>query len=225
MVSVIVPLLDEAANLPLLAAQLHELKNQGAELILVDGGSTDNTPDLARALGLSVFKSAPGRATQMNVGAAKSSAQTLVFLHADTTLPSGALDLIEQALGQPGACWGRFDVHILGKSALLPMVAMMMNLRSRLSGVATGDQAIFVRRSTFERLGGYAPIGLMEDIELTNRLRLVQAPVCIKQRVQTSGRRWDKYGAWRTIWLMWRLRWAYWRGADPNDLAKQYRKQ
>jgi hypothetical protein len=142
----------------------------------------------------------------------------LLFLHADTRLPPDAASAV-LARGD----WGRFDVAIEGRHALLPVIARMMNLRSRLTGIATGDQAIFVRRTLFERLGGYAEIPLMEDVELSRRLRRVSRPVCLRLRAVTSGRRWEMRGVLRTVVLMWRLRLAYSLGADPHRLAERYR--
>jgi rSAM/selenodomain-associated transferase 2 len=158
----------------------------------------------------------------MNAGAAVARGAVLLFLHADTRLPQGAADAVQAALRR-GAGWGRFDVAIDGRARVLPLVAAAMNLRSRLTGIATGDQALFVRRALFERLGGYAAIPLMEDIELSCRLLATGRPACLRERVLTSGRRWDEHGAWRTIALMWRLRWRYWRGTPAEVLAQAYR--
>ena len=158
----------------------------------------------------------------MNAGAAKARGEVLLFLHADTRLPEGADALVLEAVAQ-GAAWGRFDVRIEGRSALLRLVAALMNLRSRCSGIATGDQAIFVRADRFRRIGGYPDQPLMEDIELSRRLRAASPPRCLRQRVRTSGRRWESRGVWRTIVLMWWLRWRYWRGASPQALAEAYR--
>jgi rSAM/selenodomain-associated transferase 2 len=158
----------------------------------------------------------------MNAGAAAASADVLLFLHADTRLPEGADGLISRALAG-GAAWGRFDVVIDGRPWMLKVVAAMMNTRSRWTGIATGDQAIFVRRSAFDAVGGYPQQPLMEDIELSRRLRRTGRPACLRQRVVTSGRRWEARGVWRTIFLMWRLRWRYWRGESPARLAQDYR--
>ena len=162
----------------------------------------------------------------MNHGAGEAHAPTLLFLHADTRLPADADRLLATALAT-GARWGRFDVRIEGRSRWLPVVATFMNLRSRLTGIATGDQALFMRREVFDRVGGFPDQPLMEDVEITRRLcarpREFGRPACLRQRVVTSGRRWDERGAWRTIVLMWRLRWAYWRGARAEDLARLYR--
>lgn len=146
----------------------------------------------------------------------------LLFLHADTVLPAGAVDAVQAAINA-GADWGRFDVCIAGRSAMFPLIAALMNARSRWTGIATGDQAIFVRREVFERMHGYADLPLMEDIELSRRLRAIARPACLRERVITSGRRWEQHGVWRTIFLMWRLRLRYWLGASAQDLARSYR--
>ena len=158
----------------------------------------------------------------MNAGAAASRAPRLLFLHADTRLPADADARVARALAR--APWGRFDVRIDGRSRWLPLVAALMNLRSRLTGIATGDQAIFVRRDAFDRIGGFPDQPLMEDVEISRRLRAIGRPACLRARVVTSGRRWDAHGAWRTIRLMWRLRWRYWRGESPQSLAEAYRR-
>jgi rSAM/selenodomain-associated transferase 2 len=220
--SVVVPALNEAAGIVATLQALAPLRAAGHEVIVVDGGSSDGTAALAAAHADQVLASAPGRARQMNAGAALAGGEVLLFLHADTRLPEGAANAIEGAL-QRGARWGRFDVHIEGLSAWLPVVAFMMNVRSRLTGIATGDQALFVQTALFHQLGGYAPLPLMEDIELTRRLRALGRPACLRQKVRTSGRRWDSRGAWRTIWLMWTLRWRYWRGTPAETLARAYR--
>ncbi len=213
--SVIVPVLDEAATIAAHLAGLAALRRQGAELLVVDGGSSDDTPRLARPLADRVLASARGRAAQMNAGAAASRGEVLLFLHADTRLPPAAGELIRDALAA-GAAWGRFDVRIDGPQPLLRVVERSMNWRSRLTGIATGDQAIFVRREVFERLGGFPDLPLMEDIERVGR------PACLRQPVLTSARRWQKHGVLRTILLMWHLRASYFFGADPRRLAIRY---
>ena len=221
--SIIVPVLDEAAGIEATLRALAPLRARGVELIAVDGGSRDATPALAAPWVDRLLTSAPGRARQMNAGAAVARGDVLLFLHADTRLPADADALIRRALDS-GARWGRFDVRIDSRHPLLPLVATLMNARSRWSGIATGDQAIFVRRPDFERLGGYPEQPLMEDVELSARLRAACGrPACLREPVLTSGRRWDARGLWRTIWLMWRLRWRYWRGESPAVLAEAYR--
>ena len=227
--SLVLPVLDEGATLAQRLHALAPLRARGAEVVVVDGGSTDHSWMQARAqmhptgpAGVDRLLLAPrGRAAQMNAGAAVARGEVLLFLHADTTLPPEADRLVRQAIAN-GAVWGRFDVHIEGRHPLLPRVATLMNWRSRLSGIATGDQAIFVTREAFERVGGFAPQPLMEDIALSTRLKRIAPPACLQARVRTSGRRWDQQGLWRTIVLMWRLRAAYARGADPAALALRY---
>ncbi|MCM8613699.1 TIGR04283 family arsenosugar biosynthesis glycosyltransferase [Accumulibacter sp.] len=219
--SVIVPVLDEAATIASQLAGLAALRRQGAELLVVDGGSTDETLRLAHPLADRVLASARGRAAQMNAGAAASGGEVLLFLHADTGLPPAAAELIHAALAG-GAVWGRFDVRIDGPQRMLRVVERMMNWRSRLTGIATGDQAVFVRREVFERIGGFPDLPLMEDIALAKRLRRVGRPACLRQPVRTSARRWQKHGVLRTILLMWRLRASYFFGADPRRLAIRY---
>jgi rSAM/selenodomain-associated transferase 2 len=218
--SVVIPVLDEAACLPALLAGLATFD---AQVIVVDGGSTDGSAGIARAAGVTVIDSAAGRATQMNAGAAAAHGDVLLFLHADTALPPQADRLIRDALADGRHVWGRFDVVIDGHPAMLRVVAAMMNLRSRLSGIATGDQAMFVTRAAFDAAGGFPGQPLMEDIELSRRLLRQSRPACIGVPVRTSGRRWEQRGVWRTIVLMWRLRWDYWRGVPASELAARYR--
>jgi rSAM/selenodomain-associated transferase 2/rSAM/selenodomain-associated transferase 1 len=219
--SIVVPTLDEADAVVGTLTTLAPLRQSGCEVIVVDGGSRDATRSLAAPLVDRIVVAPRGRAAQMNAGARVARGDALVFLHADTRLPPDAPDRIAAALR--GSQWGRFDVRIEGRSALLPIVARSMNLRSRVTGMATGDQAMFVRRATFEAVGGFPDIALMEDIELSRRLRRAAGrPACIGAPVVTSGRRWDTHGAWRTIVQMWRLRFAYWRGVAPDALARRY---
>ncbi len=218
--SIIIPTLNEAQQIGWRLKQLQALRLAGVEVILADGGSTDQTVKYALPLVDHVVAAPRGRAAQMNAGAACASGAALLFLHADTRLPQEADSLIAAAL--EARAWGRFDIALTGRHWLLKMVATMMNRRSRLTGIATGDQAIFVQRTVFDALGGYAPIVLMEDIELSTRLRRISRPACLPQKVISSGRRWKKYGICRTIWLMWRLRLAYFFGADPQALALAY---
>jgi rSAM/selenodomain-associated transferase 2 len=220
--SIVIPVLNEAAGVAALLCSLAPLRARGVQLIVVDGGSSDGTPALCQGLCEQLLHGPHGRARQMNHGAAQAGGEWLLFLHADTQLPPDADSVVLHA-GQHGAAWGRFDVQIVGRSAMFPLVGALMNLRSRLSGIATGDQAIFVRRALFLQLGGYPDQPLMEDIEISRRLLRAARPACLRQRVRTSGRRWDSRGVWRTIWLMWRLRWQYWRGTPAEALARAYR--
>ncbi|MCB1916832.1 MAG: TIGR04283 family arsenosugar biosynthesis glycosyltransferase [Rhodocyclaceae bacterium] len=218
--SIIVPTLDEAAVVEPTLASLQPLRTLGVEVIVADGGSTDGTPELSRPH-CDRFVVAPrGRARQMNAGAAIATSPGLLFLHADTHLPPHALPIIEKALA--GRYWGRFDVQFDGRSRVLPLVATLMNLRSRISGIATGDQAIFVRRQSFFAVGGFPDQPLMEDIEFSSRMQRIGRPCCVRARVRTSGRRWDREGVFRTIVLMWGLRLAYALGAEASALSRRY---
>jgi rSAM/selenodomain-associated transferase 2 len=219
---IVVPVLNEAQGIQATLQALAPLRQRGARVVVVDGGSQDDTRALAQAHADAVIEGPRGRALQMNAGAALGWGEVLLFLHADTTLPEHADAHLLQALSQ-GYVWGRFDVRIDGRPRMLAVVAAMMNLRSRWTGIATGDQAIFMRRATFAQVGGFAPLPLMEDIDLSQRLCAVGSPACLRQRVLTSGRRWEQRGVWRTIVLMWRLRWRYWRGESAHSLAEEYR--
>jgi rSAM/selenodomain-associated transferase 2 len=220
--SIVIPTHNEARGIVAMLDTLQPVRAGGHEVIFVDGGSTDATLALARPLVDSAITAATGRARQMNAGAGIANGDLLLFLHADSVLPGGAVRLLTAAMRE-GRRWGRFDVKILSRSRTLKLVAGMMNLRSRWTGIATGDQGIFVERALFESVGGYPDIPLMEDIALSKRLkREAGFPACLKARVVTSGRRWERHGPWRTIVAMWRLRAAYALGADPADLARRY---
>lgn len=220
--TIIVPVLDEAAGITGQLQALQPLRVRGAEVIVVDGGSTDGTQALAAPFADRVVSATRGRAVQSNAGARCASGDTLLFLHADTRLPVDADRLIAAALSSTRT-WGRFDVRIAGLHPMLRVVAAMMNLRSRLTGIATGDQGMFMTRAAFERCGGFPTIALMEDITLSRALLRLSRPACLRERVITSGRRWERQGVWRTIALMWRMRLAYFLGADPARLATRYR--
>lgn len=221
MLSIIIPVLDEAVSIESALAALSSCRRQGAELIVVDGGSCDGTAVLARPLADRVLVAPCGRATQMNAGAAVARGDILLFLHADTQLPSDAGTLIRSGLVRSGRVWGRFDVQF-DSGGMLSLVAFLMNLRSRVTGIATGDQAIFVTRTAFESVGGFPPITLMEDVSFSARAKRISRPLCLRTRVTTSARRWRTRGVLRTVLLMWRLRLAYFFGADPARLAQHY---
>lgn len=220
--SIIVPALNEASIIVASLQALQPLRARGHEVILADGGSTDGTPALAAPLADRVLVAPRGRARQMNQGAAAAAGGVLLFLHADTRLAPEADQLIDAALAGGRRCWGRFDIEIEGRSRLLAVVAFCMNLRSRLTGVATGDQAIFATRAAFERAGGFPDIALMEDVAFSKRARRLSPPARVRAAAITSGRRWERNGVLRTIILMWRLRLAYAFGARPDELARRY---
>ena len=222
-ISVVIPVLDEAGTLPETLLPLQPVRGRDAEVIVVDGGSRDETRRVALPLGDRVLDAPRGRARQMNAGAAAASGRVLLFLHADTRLPPGWAPMVREALDNHGREWGRFDVRLDGAHPMLRVIERAMNLRSRLSGIATGDQAIFVSRAAFREAGGFPDIALMEDIALSRVLRARSRPACLRAPVVTSSRRWERDGIARTIVLMWRLRLRYALGADPNDLARQYR--
>ena len=202
--------------------QLAAPRKDGAQVIVADGCSTDATISTALPLCDIVVTAPRGRASQMNAGAEATQGDILLFLHADTQLPENGPEALIAGLAAGKHDWGRFDVRIEGTSRLLALVAAMMNLRSRWTGIATGDQAIFVRRTAFDAVGGFPDIPLMEDIEISRRLRRLGPPLCLREKVTTSGRRWEKNGVLRTILFMWRLRLTHYFGADPAVLARQY---
>ena len=221
--SIIVPTLNEGEAIGQALAALQPLRARGCEVIVADGGSADDTVALARPLADAVVSSEPGRARQQNAGAAAAAGEVLLFLHADTRLPADADALVADGLGRSGRGWGRFDVRLTGRHPMLRVIERMMGLRSRLFGIATGDQAIFVRRDWFRAVGGFPEIELMEDVALSKALKRRGRPLCLRETVTTSSRRWERGGVVRTMVLMWRLRLAYWLGADPASLADRYR--
>jgi rSAM/selenodomain-associated transferase 2 len=218
--SIIMPVLDEAAKIGAALIALAPFRAREAEVIVADGGSRDRTAALAQPLADSVIASARGRAVQMNAGAAVARGDVLLFLHADTRLPEDADRLVLDGLSRSGKIWGRFDVRF--DRGGFGLIAFMMNWRSRLTGIATGDQALFVTRAAFESAGGFPAIALMEDVALSVRLKRCGRPLALRVRVTTSARRWRKHGVLRTIFLMWKLRLAFSLGADPAKLARAY---
>jgi rSAM/selenodomain-associated transferase 2 len=217
--SVVVPALNEARGIRAALEALAALRARGHEVIVVDGGSSDGTVQLASGLCTQVLNVSRGRALQMNAGARAATGDALLFLHADTRLPDRADELIFQSLSS--SCWGRFDVAIDGRQPLLKLVGRAMNLRSRLTGIATGDQAIFVRREAFP---GFPEIALMEDVAFCKRMKRLGPPACVREKVSTSGRRWESRGVLRTIFLMWSLRLLYFLGASPQRLIRFYKQ-
>jgi rSAM/selenodomain-associated transferase 2 len=221
-ISVIIPALNEADGIAAALQRLQPLRARGHEVLVVDGGSTDATAARAADLCDRLLQAARGRARQMNAGARAAGGDVLWFLHADTLVPADADAVLLEALAR--RAWGRFDVRLSGTQPLLRVVEALMNLRSRITGIATGDQGLFVRRQAFERVGGFPDIPLMEDIALSRALRRHGAPACLRARLVTSSRRWERHGVLRTILLMWWLRFDYWRGVPPARLAARYRQ-
>ena len=219
--SIIIPVYNEAANIIATLRRLQNYRFQGHEVIVVDGGSRDNSFDCAVGLVDKLLMSRPGRATQMNIGAEQASGEVLVFLHADTELPPLANTLIAEAINKKQQ-WGRFNVRLSGQHRFFRIIETMMNWRSCLTGIATGDQVIFVRRNVFQQAGGYPEIKLMEDIELSKKLKAFSKPACIKQRVTTSSRRWEQNGMVKTVLLMWQLRLLHFFGVAPDKLYSRY---
>ncbi|MDX1609476.1 MAG: TIGR04283 family arsenosugar biosynthesis glycosyltransferase [Halofilum sp. (in: g-proteobacteria)] len=219
----IVPALDEAAGIVATLHSLQPARRAGGELVLVDGGSRDDTVERARPWVDRVLSGPAGRARQMNAGAAVAAGEWLWFVHADTRVDPEAIDDLQAVMAAGRPEWGRFGLRLSTPRPLFRLIATLVNLRSRLTGIATGDQGLFVQREAFTAVGGFPEIELMEDIALSRRLRRRGRPLCLPVRLTTSSRRWEQGGPWRTIVLMWRLRWAYWRGADPAELARRYR--
>ena len=222
MLAIIIPVLNEEDAITACLEALADACTSGASIVVADGGSSDRTILAAQPLCDTVISAPRGRASQMNAGAAASTGDIILFLHADTRLPPEWQSAIVEGLASGKHDWGRFDVTIEGRHMLFPVIAFLINLRSRWTGIATGDQAVFVRRNVFEELGGYPDIPLMEDIALSRALKQRGAPLCLQDKVTTSGRRWEKHGVVRTILAMWRLRTAYYFGASPAQLARQY---
>ena len=220
--SIVIPTLDEAAGIVAFLAPLQALRARGVEIVLADGGSRDGTVAAATPLVDRVISARRGRASQMNAGAAVSAGEVLLFLHADCTLPEQADHLILHGLASSQRRWGRFDVRLSGAAMMLRLVGHTMNLRSRLTGICTGDQGLFVERTLFEERGGFPEIELMEDVAMSSKLRKSGAPLCLSATLLTSSRRWESNGIWRTIVLMWRLRLAYFLGSEPHQLAELY---
>jgi rSAM/selenodomain-associated transferase 2 len=219
-ISVIVPVLNEEKSIAATLGALAALSP--FEILVVDGGSSDRTRESAARFDVKILTAERGRARQMNCGARAARGEVLLFLHADTRLPSTAFADISSALADEKYLGGRFDVELDGSHWLLPLVGRMISYRSRLSKVGTGDQALFVRREVFERLGGFQEIPLMEDIAFCQALKRLGPVACLRSRVVTSGRRWEVDGVWRTIFRMWVLKLGYFAGVSPARLKQFY---
>lgn len=221
-ISIVVPVLDEAGTIGATLRSVAPARDRGSQIVVVDGGSIDGTAALARPLADRVIVAPRGRAMQMNAGARAADGGILLFLHADSRLPDGFDARVVAAVGDTSQAWGRFDVSIDGRHPGLRAISAAMNLRSRATGIATGDQAIFATRELFDALGGFPEQPLMEDVEFSRRAKRTASPICLRDRVVTSGRRWERNGLLSTVLLMWRLRLAYYFGADPDTLRRRY---
>ncbi len=219
-VAVVIPVLNEAALLPAAIERCRQLSAD--ELVYADGGSTDGTREIMQAAGVHWVASKPGRATQMNLASASCKSDVFLFLHVDTSVYSGHIDAIRQVMQDETIAGGRFDVRLSGHHPALRVIEHMINLRSRLTRISTGDQAMFIRRSVFERLGGFPEQPLLEDVELSRWLKRAGKIACLRQQVETSSRRWEANGMVRTVLLMWLIRLRYWLGADPARLHRLY---
>ena len=237
-VSIIIPILNEADNLAHLFENIYDLNPAPQQIVVVDGGSTDNSVAIVKAfirnssiknqstIELQIIEPSAGRATQMNAGAAQATGDILLFLHADTQLPIMAINDISLAMKKAdnNYQWGRFDVRLNSRNPILWLVSAMMNGRSRLTSIATGDQAIFITSDLFKQIDGYPNQPLMEDIELCKSLKGIAKPTCLSSKVTTSARRWQQHGIWHTILLMWQLRFDYWRGESAESIKQRYYK-
>ncbi len=219
--SIVIPVLNEAEEIYPCLRRLQALRKQGVQVIVVDGGSDDDTIAVATPLADQVISCEKGRARQMNAGAALADRDWLLFLHADTRLPVNLPDIMVVWSFTPSV-WGYFAITVRGATPLLRVVQWFMNRRSFLTGIGTGDQCQYVKREVFEQIGGFADIPLMEDIELSKQLKKKSRPLFVNAKAETSGRKWQREGIWPTIFLMWRLRLAYFFGASPTELEQRY---
>jgi len=221
-ISIIIPVLDEDENLSQALQVLQPFRRAGHEVVVVDGGSTDSSLMIAQEAADVAIVSKPGRAIQMNSGAAVANGDLYLFLHVDTKLPGNALQLLSE-ININGCFWGRFDVRLSSHRIVYRLIERLMNLRSRFTSIATGDQAIFIERKLFQKIGGFPEIELMEDIAVSRLLKKQLRPVCLKAKVITSSRRWETYGIVATVLLMWKLRLYYFFGVSPERLSQLYR--
>lgn len=220
--SIIIPVLNEAGATSAFLSHLQGLRQAGHEVIVVDGGSVDGTRERLRPNIDRLLETCAGRARQMNAGAKVANGEVLVFLHADTLLPDTAVQDIEKALTTTSKQWGHFAVRLSGRHPIFRLIEWMMNRRSCITGIATGDQAMFIRRGAFDLAGGFDDIPIMEDIAMSKKLKTYGRPACLRTRVRTSSRRWEQHGIVRTVCLMWSLRLRYWMGASPHALVRHY---
>jgi rSAM/selenodomain-associated transferase 2 len=219
-ISVIIPALNEESIIFSTLEALGPVEPE--EVIVVDGGSTDQTREIVACTDATLVSSTCGRAEQMNHGARLARGDVFLFLHADTRLPPSAIRDIRSALEDPRWVGGRFDVRLEGNHRIFGLIGALINLRSRLTKVATGDQAIFVRREIFEEIGGFPNLPLIEDIAFSRSLKKKGKVACLKSQVATSARRWEREGIWQTVLRMWVLRFLYFAGVSPYRLKRYY---
>lgn len=219
-IAIVVPVLNEERELD--SAIKHLQTVNADELVFIDGGSVDSSTNILEQNKVIWYASKPGRAKQMNLGASKVTSDIILFLHTDTLLCSSYLQKIRASMQDSKVIAGRFDIILSGSHLMFRLVELFVNWRSRLTRISSGDQAMFIRRDIFESLGGFPDQVLMEDIEMSKRLKVLGKITCLHEQVVTSSRRWEKHGIFRTILLMWRLRFQYWLGADPANLKQQY---
>jgi rSAM/selenodomain-associated transferase 2 len=219
-ITVVIPVLNEEKTIATTLSALMVLAPD--EVIVVDGGSRDRTRAIIEKTNTLLLSSPRGRARQMNRGAKEANGDVLLFLHADTRLPASALEDIRAVLRDPECIGGRFDVELEGDHWALKWIGALISLRSRVTKVATGDQAIFVRRKVFEEIGRFPDIPIMEDIALSHMLKKKGKVACLKSRVVTSARRWEVEGVWRTIFKMWMLKLLFLAGLPPVHLKRFY---
>lgn len=220
--SIIIPTFNEQKNIRDLLRLLQPVRDCGAELIVVDGGSTDSSCEVAEPLCDHLIHSERGRAMQMNAGAAIANGELLWFLHADSIPSDAVFDRLQKICDSGEHIWGRFNISMSGSHFLLKIVAFMMNIRSWVTGIATGDQGIFIHRNLFEEVNGFSNISLMEDISMCSELKKIKMPFCCREKLVTSSRKWEEKGVFRTIVLMWWIRFAYAMGRNPKKLHQQY---
>ncbi|MEE9552141.1 MAG: TIGR04283 family arsenosugar biosynthesis glycosyltransferase [Gammaproteobacteria bacterium] len=221
-ISIIIPTLNEEKQIERCLASVRALHSRGHEIIVVDGGSEDETCSQVKDLADKIIPHSRGRATQMNVGAHAACGEIFIFLHADTCLPDDADTYINDELNEDIEFWGRFNVRLSGRHWLFRIIEICMNMRTRITGIVTGDHAIFMSKTLYNNVGGFPEIALMEDIAISSKLKHIVHPVCLKQSVVTSSRRWEENGIIKTILKMWWLRLAFFLGSDPLTLARQY---
>lgn len=221
-ISIIIPVLNEEVTLSKISSHLQSIKNQGHEIVVVDGGSNDNTLTVAHEITDLVIICPPGRAMQMNNGAAVATGDVFLFLHADTFLPDNIVQIISD-LSEKENVWGRFDVRLSSHKTIYRIIERLINFRSCVTSIATGDQAIFIEKNLFNHIGGFPEIALMEDVEISRQLKKISAPVCVKYKVTTSSRRWETKGVVATVLMMWKLRLYYFFGVSPDKLNQLYR--